>query len=346
LKDPEDPLFVPVFRDLMLTVGLALLVSAAPNAAQAQSGGNGETSIPALPPPASGATTTSTLELPLNTGPTAPKPQPAKRPASKSGTRTVDRFSNARLPGLPLPSRSATSRTNLRQAPQPAPKVLAQLGVVTVAVAQVRVSREPDARLLSQVAQGTHLAVVADMGDHWGVLMVNNTIGWVPKANLELINYQTEVSVPSDPEPAQPTVSESAAGQAAGLPSDLDPLRQSLLREAFTYLGIPYVWGGTSRNGLDCSAFVKNVFAKHGVRLPRVSADQAKVGIPVQGPDLRPGDRLYFDMKRVGRVTHTGIYIGNGYFIHSSTNRKGVGVDSIFKPGYYRALVGARRDFE
>jgi cell wall-associated NlpC family hydrolase len=326
----------------MLTVGLALLVSAAPMAAQAQSG-SGEPPIPALPPPASGTTTTSSLELPLNTGPTKPKPQPAKKPAAKSTTKTVDRFGA----GLPLPSRSAsTSRTNLRQAPQQAPKVLAQLGVVTVAQAQVRVGREPDARLLSQVAQGTHLAVVADMGDHWGVLMVNNTIGWVPKANLELINYQTEVSVPSDPVTAEPPPSESAAGQAAGLPSELDPRMQSLLREAFTYLGIPYVWGGTSRNGLDCSAFVQNVFAKHGVRLPRVSADQAKVGIPVQGPDLRPGDRLYFDMKRVGRVSHTGIYIGNGYFIHSSTNRKGVGVDSIFKPGYLRALVGARRDFE
>jgi cell wall-associated NlpC family hydrolase len=90
---------------------------------------------------------------------------------------------------------------------------------------------------------------------------------------------------------------------------------------------------------------VKNVFAKYGVSLPRHSGDQAKVGRAVDGADLRPGDRLYFDMKRVGRISHTGIYIGNGYFIHASSNRRGVGVDSIFKSNYYRALVNARRDF-
>jgi hypothetical protein len=331
---------VPVIRDLTVMVGLALVVgSTVPNAARAQSG-NGE---PAKPTTNSQEIpTTSSLDLTLNTGSAAPKPNLAKQPAAKAPSR----FSGPRLQSLPLPSRGTTTRTDLRQAPQQAPKVLAQLGVVTVVKTQVHVSREPGSRLLSEVQQGTNLAVVADMGEHWGVLMVNNSVGWVPKTDLELLNYQTEVSVPTDTANVDPTVSESAAGQASGLPGGMDPMRQSLLREAFTYLGIPYVWGGTSRSGIDCSGFVKNVFAKQGVRLPRVAADQAKVGIPVQGPDLRPGDRLYFDMKRVGRVSHTGIYIGNGYFIHSSTNQRGVGVDSIFKPGYYRALVGARRDFE
>jgi cell wall-associated NlpC family hydrolase len=88
---------------------------------------------------------------------------------------------------------------------------------------------------------------------------------------------------------------------------------------------------------------VRAVFSTQGVSLPRVAADQARVGYQVSWDEMRPGDRLYFDMGNKGRVSHTGIYLGNGYFIHASSNQGKVGIDPLTKPGYYKALVCARR---
>jgi cell wall-associated NlpC family hydrolase len=213
----------------------------------------------------------------------------------------------------------------------------------------MRVTIDPNARLLSVVPKGTYVAVVAQMGDFWGVLMANNTVGWTPKTAIELIDYQTEVSAPTDPASSQatPSAAGSATGYLNGQLQNMDPRTVGALREAFSYLGVPYVWGGEGRSGLDCSAFVRNVFATQGVRLPRHSGDQVAVGREVQGPDLRAGDRLYFDCsaRRTG-IDHTGIYLGNGLFIHASGGKRQVTVDSLFKPLYYNGLVAARRDFE
>ncbi len=99
-----------------------------------------------------------------------------------------------------------------------------------------------------------------------------------------------------------------------------------LLQEAETYLGTPYRYGGTTRRGIDCSAFVRNVFSTLDKELPRVSADQAKQGERIATENLKEGDLVFFATKGRGRVTHVGIVHGrdeNGVlqFIHSSTSR-------------------------
>lgn len=299
----------------------------------------------------------STLELPLNTddgmsqGVSMPPARRPQAPAKASSTRaTPSRSTSTALRGLPaLPSRGSFGRESFRQQPTQAPTVLANLGLVTLPEVRIKAGRETNAALMNVVTKGTYLAVVTETGEHYGVLMVNNTVGWVPKPSIQLVDYQTEVSLPADPQTAPPPPAENAAstsaGWASGLGAGLDARSYTLLKEAFTYLGVPYVWAGNTRRGVDCSGFVKNVYSTQGVSLPRHSGDQAKVGQTVQWDDLRPGDRLYFDMGRKGRVSHTGIYIGNGYFIHASSNRKQVDVDSIFKPNYYRALVVAKRDW-
>lgn len=106
-----------------------------------------------------------------------------------------------------------------------------------------------------------------------------------------------------------------------------------LLQEAETYLGTPYRYGGTTRRGIDCSAFVKNVFSMFNKNLPRVSADQAREGYRVSTDELKEGDLVFFATKGRGRVTHVGIVHGkneNGVvqFIHSSTS-KGVVITPI-----------------
>jgi hypothetical protein len=107
-------------------------------------------------------------------------------------------------------------------------------------------------------------------------------------------------------------------------PDDLGRPRgsESTLRKvAESYLGVPYRWGGSDRKGMDCSGFVQRVFDEaHQMQLPRNSAAMARYGKPVSRGDLKPGDLVFF--KRV-RIDHVGIYMGDGYFIHSQS---GIGV--------------------
>lgn len=86
----------------------------------------------------------------------------------------------------------------------------------------------------------------------------------------------------------------------------------SPVETALRYRGIPYVWGGASARGLDCSGLVLVVFAQHGVILPHHAASQAKLGTAVTG-ELAPGDLVFFGSP----IHHVGIYIGGGYYIHA-----------------------------
>ena len=118
----------------------------------------------------------------------------------------------------------------------------------------------------------------------------------------------------------------------------------SSVSSAMNFIGSKYRWGGlSSRNGFDCSGFVKIVFSKQGIDLPRTSRQQAYVGVPVKGSDLKPGDLVFFHTSRRSRVTHVGIYAGNGKFIHAANTRKGVRVDSLSAAYYRSRLVTARR---
>ncbi|WP_313375012.1 C40 family peptidase [Chishuiella sp.] len=106
-----------------------------------------------------------------------------------------------------------------------------------------------------------------------------------------------------------------------------------LLKEAETYIGTPYRYGGTTRNGIDCSAFVRSVFETFNKDLPRVSADQAKEGVKISTEEAKEGDLVFFATRGRGRVSHVGIVHGRNKegvleFIHSSTS-KGVMVSSL-----------------
>ncbi len=106
---------------------------------------------------------------------------------------------------------------------------------------------------------------------------------------------------------------------------------------AMRYLGIPYVWGGASPGGFDCSGFVMYVFAQVGVSLPHNAAAQYGVGTPVSQGQLQPGDVVFFD-----GLGHDGIYIGGGNFIHSPHTGDVVKISSL--SGWYASTyVGARR---
>lgn len=114
-----------------------------------------------------------------------------------------------------------------------------------------------------------------------------------------------------------------------------------IINTAKSFLGVPYLWGGTTPAGFDCSGYTQYVFASQGITLPRVSLDQYAVGTPVAFNNLIPGDLVFFNLVAGKQVSHVGIYIGDNQFI-SATSSKGIAIYA-FTPYWANAYVGAKR---
>ncbi|BCG60436.1 hypothetical protein PUR_38610 [Paenibacillus sp. URB8-2] len=107
-------------------------------------------------------------------------------------------------------------------------------------------------------------------------------------------------------------------------------------------IGTPYLWGGTTVSGFDCTGFILYVMKKFNVNsLPRTSQSQAKEGTPVAKENLRSGDLVFFNTFGKG-VSHAGIYIGNNQFAHASSS-KGVRISKLSESYYQNRYVTARR---
>jgi len=109
------------------------------------------------------------------------------------------------------------------------------------------------------------------------------------------------------------------------------------------YVGSPYRWGGTSPSGFDCTGFVLFVYSQFGIRLPHNEAGQLASGPSVSPDDLQPGDVLVFANTYRAGLSHTGIYIGDGQFVHAADERHGVMVSALWDSYWGPRLVGAAR---
>jgi cell wall-associated NlpC family hydrolase len=136
------------------------------------------------------------------------------------------------------------------------------------------------------------------------------------------------------------TVLNASAGAVADPPATYAPPPSKyggVVGIAMQYLGIPYVYGGSTPSGFDCSGFVMYVFAQVGISLPHNAAAQYGYGMPVSRDQLQPGDLVFFN-----GLGHVGIYIGGGQFIHSPHTGDVVKISSI--SGWYSSTwVGAKR---
>ncbi len=107
------------------------------------------------------------------------------------------------------------------------------------------------------------------------------------------------------------------------------------------WIGTPYVYGGETKNGVDCSGFTQAVFHEMGVSIPRTAGAQAEAARQVQPGDLRFGDIIFFNTSG-GGISHCGIYIGDGFFVHASSSR-GVVRQSLANPYFFSRIVSAGR---
>jgi cell wall-associated NlpC family hydrolase len=130
----------------------------------------------------------------------------------------------------------------------------------------------------------------------------------------------------------------SPRGESLALPESSAPL----LDFAATLLGQPYRFGSES-GAYDCSGFVRRVFAEFGVDLPRSSRQQFTMGRNVARDALRPGDLVFFRTSARGRISHVGLYAGDGLFVHAARHAGRVRVDALDTPYFASHYAGARR---
>ena len=205
-----------------------------------------------------------------------------------------------------------------------APRYARSGRVVEVTSLMANVYRDPDvttARPKAQAPLATRLEVAGDgPTERWlAVRLPAGDMGYVQKG---------DVRAADDP----------AAPRRRGS-------REDLVATARRFLGVPYLWGGMTAQGIDCSGLASRAYHANGIDLPR-DADQqfADPGaVPVERPDLRPGDLLFFG-KDAANVTHVGLYLGDGRFINATTHETPVvREDRLDDPHWSSLYQGARR---
>ncbi|MEP7145714.1 MAG: NlpC/P60 family protein [bacterium] len=163
------------------------------------------------------------------------------------------------------------------------------------------------------------------------------------KNSKEVVSTNTLESKTSINKDNLEAISSSLAGFISTSEFAKDMEVDEVMFKIIEYINTPYLWGGTSKRGIDCSAFIQTVYYQAlGIELPRTSFEQSGVGELIEKSDLKFGDLVFFDTMRKGRVTHVGMYLGNGYFAQSGSST-GVAVASLNNEFYSRTYLKARR---
>ena len=185
-------------------------------------------------------------------------------------------------------------------------------------------------------------AYIIGINNQWFKVIFGNVIGYIRSDYVDL----TEIPYENLASSRKPLF--FRGGKSTGISPSPEALKgqstataSAIIATAKKYVGVPYLWGGSTPSGFDCSGFVQYVFKAHGISLPRVSRDQYTAGYAVSKASLKPGDLVFFNTSGSG-VSHLGIYLGNDQFIHASTS-KGVVITQLSSSYWTSRYVGARR---
>jgi cell wall-associated NlpC family hydrolase len=166
----------------------------------------------------------------------------------------------------------------------------------------IELHAEPNAasEIVTRIVSGTGV-VLQESRDGWSRVAANSS-GWLPSSSLRAI---------------------------ADIPNNVEEKRELIMKDAVRMIGIPYLWGGTSGNGIDCSGFAQLIHRWVGIKIPRDSDMQYKAAKPVE-PPYAVGDLFFFsEGNRERNITHVGVCIGGWKMIHSSRGSNGVYIDDL-----------------
>lgn len=188
-------------------------------------------------------------------------------------------------------------------------------GVSTASYLNVRTDASEDAKVARRLYNGCKLELAGECGDFYAV-QDEDGLQFVSKQYVdEITQEEYEKIVPGD----------------------------NVIATAMQYIGTPYVYGGSTPSGFDCSGFVSYVYRKLGISLNRTAAGQMNNGYRVSLNELQRGDLVFFGSG--GYIDHVGIYVGNGNMIHAPYSGRSVCVESIHSGYFGPRLAGARRIF-
>lgn len=216
-----------------------------------------------------------------------------------------------------------------------------------------------DDKVLAIVKENDEVKVIEEYED-WLYVRADNVEGYIPKSSADVHtnfkpaggyiegstedngnvrgdsgeegNYRNYTELLNDPNCSNGVTPDSET-----------EIRKGMVNYAVQFMGNPYVYGGTNMvSGVDCSAFVQNIYRNFGMSLPRTCREQVMLGTEIPLQDIRPGDLLYYYDYDKGYIGHVTMYIGNNKVIHASNPRSGI----IISNAWYRTPTNIRRMFE
>jgi len=208
------------------------------------------------------------------------------------------------------------------------------LGRVTGDYVNIRVGPSTTSDLLGTYIEETVMIIIG-INNGWYKVRHDDLTGYVRSDYMEIISGTRASST---------AVNATYGGSVYTTPPANIPLGQQIAEYALQFLGVDYVYGGTSPSGFDCSGLTTYVYREYGYSLTRDANGQYRDnGVPVAKADLIPGDLVFFSSNGGSSVTHVGIYIGDNEFVHASTYTVGTIVSRLDSAYYISVWYGAKR---
>ena len=216
-------------------------------------------------------------------------------------------------------------------------------GICHLSQIPLRANPKSSSEMVSQLLFGETYLVI-EQQEEWSLIQMeyDGYEGWLSKSSINFIDsletntkeyIQTDLIRHSlNNYTNQPLISSMGSGFSDEINSDN---QRNIIDIAKLFLGVPYLWGGRHFSGIDCSGFVQVIYKCIAIQLPRDASQQQKKGKPIAFKDLFEGDLVFFESNN--RVTHVGMFIGDGQIIHSHGM---VRIDKLNKDGIFNLQTG------